>query len=191
MEPQLNLARDSSGQYAQRHSKEDNNVKQMPLVVDGSKGSLIYISQMSVCVGQQSLQREVVAYPLISATGIARCQCPTSGPQSGISESCASCGFVENSYLRMRHALSMSESFYESSSFPVFPPHSPIIFLSICTVSCEMPSKFTISIAASQVTLSQHTLLMKCMNWASGLSLFAETTLSVKAQLEANGTWNY
>ena len=166
-------------------------MKQMPLVVDGSKGSLIYISQMSVCVGQQSLQQEVVAYPLISATGIARCQCPTSGPQSGISESCASCGFVENAYLRTRHALSMTKSFYESSSFPVFPPHSLIIFLSICTVSCEMPSKFTILIAASQVTLSQHTLLMKCMNWASGLSLFAETTLSVKAQLEANGTWNY
>ena len=31
--------------------------------------------------------------------------------------------------------LSTTESFYESSSFPVFPPHSPIIFPSICTVS--------------------------------------------------------
>jgi hypothetical protein len=53
----------------------------------------------------------------------------------------------------------------------------------IFTVSCKMPSKFSISIAASQVTLSQHTLLMQCTNWAStGLSLFAETTLSVKAK---------
>ncbi|KAF9007912.1 beta and beta-prime subunits of DNA dependent RNA-polymerase [Cyathus striatus] len=47
LERQLNLARDQSGQYAQKHLKEDNNVKQM--VVAGSKGSFINISQMSVC----------------------------------------------------------------------------------------------------------------------------------------------
>jgi len=41
-----------------------------------------------------------------------------------------------------------SERFYKSSSFPVFSPHGPIIFLSICTVSCKMPSKFSILIAA-------------------------------------------
>jgi hypothetical protein len=50
--------------------------------------------------------------------------------------------------------LSTTERFYESSSFPVFSPHSPIIFLSICTVSCKMPS---ILITASQVSLSQYT----------------------------------
>ena len=52
VERQLNLAHDTSGQYAQKYLKEDNNVKQM--VVAGSKGSFINISQMSVCVGQQS-----------------------------------------------------------------------------------------------------------------------------------------
>ncbi|KAJ7500689.1 RNA polymerase II largest subunit [Mycena galericulata] len=41
----LNLARDDSGQYAQKNLKEDNNVKQT--VVAGSKGSFINISQMS------------------------------------------------------------------------------------------------------------------------------------------------
>ena len=48
---QLNLTHNTSGQYAQKHLKEDNNVKQM--VVARSKGSFINISQMSVCVGQQ------------------------------------------------------------------------------------------------------------------------------------------
>jgi len=54
VERQFNLARDTSGQYAQKHLKEDNNVKQM--VVAKSKGSFINISQMSVCVGQQSIE---------------------------------------------------------------------------------------------------------------------------------------
>ncbi|KAJ8694426.1 DNA-directed RNA polymerase II core subunit rpo21 [Pleurotus ostreatus] len=51
---QLNLARDTSGQYAQKNLKEDNNVKQM--VVAGSKGSFINIFQMLVCVGQHSVE---------------------------------------------------------------------------------------------------------------------------------------
>jgi len=54
IERELNLARDQSGQYAQKHLKEDNNVKQM--VTAGSKGSFINISQMSICVGQQSVE---------------------------------------------------------------------------------------------------------------------------------------
>ena len=54
VERQLNLARDTSGQYAQKHLKEDNNLKQM--VVAGSKGSFISILQMSVYVGQQSVE---------------------------------------------------------------------------------------------------------------------------------------
>ena len=66
VERQLNLARDTSGQYAQKHLKEDNNVKQM--VVAGSKGSFINISQMSVCVGQQSIEFRSVSviahYPI-------------------------------------------------------------------------------------------------------------------------------
>lgn len=55
IERKLNLARDQSGQYAQKNFlKEDNNVKQM--VVAGSKGSFINTSQISVCVGQQSVE---------------------------------------------------------------------------------------------------------------------------------------
>ena len=54
VEHELNLARDKSGQFAQKNLKDDNNVKQM--VVAGSKGSFINISQMSVCVGQQSVE---------------------------------------------------------------------------------------------------------------------------------------
>lgn len=54
VERQLNLAHDTSSQYAQKHLKEDNNVKQM--VVASSKGSCINISQMLVCVSQQSVE---------------------------------------------------------------------------------------------------------------------------------------
>ncbi|KAJ7151696.1 DNA-directed RNA polymerase II, subunit 1 [Mycena filopes] len=44
VERELNIARDDSGQFAQKNLKEDNNVKQM--VVAGSKGSFINISQI-------------------------------------------------------------------------------------------------------------------------------------------------
>ncbi len=56
-EQELILARDQSGQYAQKHLKEDNNVKHM--VLARSKGSFINIPQMSVCVGNRS-----VVFPL-------------------------------------------------------------------------------------------------------------------------------
>jgi DNA-directed RNA polymerase II subunit RPB1 len=49
---ELNLTRDTSGQYVQKSSKEDNNVKQT--VVAGSKGSFVNISLVSVCVGHRS-----------------------------------------------------------------------------------------------------------------------------------------
>ena len=39
VELELNLARDTSGQFAQTNVKEDNNMKQM--VIAGSKGSFI------------------------------------------------------------------------------------------------------------------------------------------------------
>ena len=61
VERQLNLARDTPGQYAQKHLKEDNNVKQT--VVAGSKGSFINISQMSACVGQQSVEGRRILVP--------------------------------------------------------------------------------------------------------------------------------
>jgi DNA-directed RNA polymerase II subunit RPB1 len=49
-------------------------------------------------------------------------------------------------------------NFYGSLYFPVFLPHSLIFFPSICTISCKTQSKFSISIAENQVTLSLHTL---------------------------------
>ncbi|KAF8834028.1 beta and beta-prime subunits of DNA dependent RNA-polymerase [Paxillus ammoniavirescens] len=54
VEGELNRACDDSGQYTQKNLKGDNNVKQM--VTAGSKGSYINISQMSVCVGQRSVE---------------------------------------------------------------------------------------------------------------------------------------
>ncbi|KAG2117377.1 uncharacterized protein F5147DRAFT_812040, partial [Suillus discolor] len=54
VERELNHARDDSGQYMQKNLKDNNNVKQM--VTAGSKGSYINISQMSVCVRQQSIE---------------------------------------------------------------------------------------------------------------------------------------
>ena len=60
VERELNLARDQSGQYMQKHLKEDSNVKQM--VTAGSKGSFINISRMSVCVGQQSVEGRHISF---------------------------------------------------------------------------------------------------------------------------------
>lgn len=59
VECELNMARDHSGQYARKNSKEDNNVKQM--VVAGSS-SFINISQMSVRVGQQSVEGKRIPF---------------------------------------------------------------------------------------------------------------------------------
>ncbi|KAI5188668.1 DNA-directed RNA polymerase II subunit RPB1 [Nematocida sp. AWRm77] len=50
----LNKARDASGTSIQRNIRSMNNIKQM--VVSGSKGSFINISQISACVGQQSVE---------------------------------------------------------------------------------------------------------------------------------------
>ncbi|KAI5191302.1 DNA-directed RNA polymerase II subunit RPB1 [Nematocida minor] len=50
----LNKARDTSGTSTQKNLRSQNNIKQM--VVSGSKGSYINISQMSACVGQQSVE---------------------------------------------------------------------------------------------------------------------------------------
>lgn len=49
----LNKARDDVGSHAEQNLPDWNNVKQM--VIAGSKGSFINISQMSACVGQQSV----------------------------------------------------------------------------------------------------------------------------------------
>ena len=100
VERQLNLARDTSGQYAQKHLKEANNVKQM--VVAGSKGSFINISQMSVCVGQQSVEGRRIPFGFRHRT-LPHFTKDDFSPESR--------GFVENSYLR---GLTPQEFFFHA-----------------------------------------------------------------------------
>jgi DNA-directed RNA polymerase II subunit RPB1 len=99
VEGHLNKARDTSGQYAQKVLKEDNNVKQM--VVAGSKGSYINISQMSVCVGQQSVEGKRIPF------GFKHRTLPHFGKDDFSPESR---GFVGNSYLR---GLTPQEFFFQ------------------------------------------------------------------------------
>ncbi|KIK60686.1 hypothetical protein GYMLUDRAFT_43543, partial [Collybiopsis luxurians FD-317 M1] len=98
VELELNLACDKSGQYAQKGLKEANNVKQM--VVAGSKGSFINILQMSVCVGQQSVEGCQIPF----------CHCTLLHftKDDFLSESQ---GFVKNSYL---HGLTLQEFFFHA-----------------------------------------------------------------------------
>jgi DNA-directed RNA polymerase II subunit RPB1 len=100
VEQQLNLARDSSGQYAQKNLKEHNNVKQM--VVAGSKGSFINISQMSVCVGQQSVEGRRIPFGFRHRT-LPHFTKDDFSPEAR--------GFVENSYLR---GLTPQEFFFHA-----------------------------------------------------------------------------
>ncbi|KAF9261934.1 beta and beta-prime subunits of DNA dependent RNA-polymerase [Marasmius fiardii PR-910] len=100
VERQLNLARDTSGRYAQKNLKEDNNVKQM--VVAGSKGSFINISQMSVCVGQQSVEGKRIPFGFRHRT-LPHFTKDDFSPEAR--------GFVENSYLR---GLTPQEFFFHA-----------------------------------------------------------------------------
>lgn len=100
VERELNLARDKSGQYAQKSLKDDNNVKQM--VVAGSKGSFINISQMSVCVGQQSVEGKRIPF------GFRHRTLPHFTKDDFSAEAR---GFVENSYLR---GLTPQEFFFHA-----------------------------------------------------------------------------
>jgi len=84
----LNRARDTSGTSAQRSLKEQNNVKQM--VVAGSKGSFINISQMTACVGQQNVEGRRIPFGFQHRT-LPHFTRDDYGPESR--------GFVENSYL--------------------------------------------------------------------------------------------
>ncbi|KAF5310405.1 hypothetical protein D9758_018889 [Tetrapyrgos nigripes] len=100
VERQLNLARDKSGQFAQKNLKDDNNVKQM--VVAGSKGSFINISQMSVCVGQQSVEGRRIPFGFRHRT-LPHFTKDDFSPEAR--------GFVENSYLR---GLTPQEFFFHA-----------------------------------------------------------------------------
>ncbi|KIP04024.1 hypothetical protein PHLGIDRAFT_76648 [Phlebiopsis gigantea 11061_1 CR5-6] len=97
---ELNQARDSAGRYAEKHLKEDNNVKQM--VVAGSKGSFINISQMSVCVGQQVVEGKRIPFGFRHRT-LPHFTKDDFSPEAR--------GFVENSYLR---GLTPQEFFFHA-----------------------------------------------------------------------------
>lgn len=96
----LNQARDSSGRSAERSLKADNNVKQM--VVAGSKGSFINISQMSACVGQQVVEGKRVPFGFKFRT-LPHFTKDDYSPEAR--------GFVENSYLR---GLTPQEFFFHA-----------------------------------------------------------------------------
>jgi DNA-directed RNA polymerase II subunit RPB1 len=96
----LNRARDVAGTSAQRSLREQNNVKQM--VVAGSKGSFINISQMTACVGQQNVEGRRIPFGFNRRTLPHFCK-DDYGPESR--------GFVENSYLR---GLTPQEFFFHA-----------------------------------------------------------------------------
>ncbi|PLW18081.1 hypothetical protein PCANC_01801 [Puccinia coronata f. sp. avenae] len=96
----LNTARDNAGRSAEQSLKDDNNVKQM--VTAGSKGSFINISQMSACVGQQSVEGKRIPYGFKYRT-LPHFTKDDYSPESR--------GFVENSYLR---GLTPQEFFFHA-----------------------------------------------------------------------------
>ncbi|KAF6751321.1 RNA polymerase II large subunit [Ephemerocybe angulata] len=98
--PGMTLRESFESGYAQKHLKEDNNVKQM--VVAGSKGSFINISQMSVCVGQQSVEGKRIPFGFRHRT-LPHFTKDDFSPESR--------GFVENSYLR---GLTPQEFFFHA-----------------------------------------------------------------------------
>ncbi|KAK9370544.1 hypothetical protein V1509DRAFT_616123 [Lipomyces kononenkoae] len=96
----LNTARDSAGRSAETSLTEANNVKQM--VVAGSKGSFINISQMSACVGQQMVEGKRVPFGFSYRT-LPHFTKDDYSPESR--------GFIENSYLR---GLTPQEFFFHA-----------------------------------------------------------------------------
>ncbi|KAJ9111879.1 hypothetical protein QFC20_002467 [Naganishia adeliensis] len=100
MKTELNKARDYAGTSAQKNLKADNNVKQM--VVSGSKGSFINISQMSGCVGQQVVEGKRIPFGF-QHRSLPHFSQDDYGPEAG--------GFVENSYLR---GLTPQEFFFHA-----------------------------------------------------------------------------
>ncbi|CAG8480442.1 9889_t:CDS:2 [Paraglomus brasilianum] len=97
---ELNTARDAAGRYAEKSLGEYNNVKQM--VISGSKGSFINISQMSACVGQQNVEGKRIPFGFKYRT-LPHFTKDDHSPESR--------GFVENSYLR---GLTPTEFFFHA-----------------------------------------------------------------------------
>lgn len=96
----LNDARDRTGSSAQKSLSEFNNFKSM--VVSGSKGSKINISQVIACVGQQNVEGKRIPFGFRHRT-LPHFIKDDYGPESK--------GFVENSYLA---GLTPSEFFFHA-----------------------------------------------------------------------------
>lgn len=96
----LNDARDKTGASAQKSLSEYNNFKSM--VVAGSKGSKINISQVIACVGQQNVEGKRIPFGFRKRT-LPHFIKDDYGPESR--------GFVQNSYLA---GLNPSEFFFHS-----------------------------------------------------------------------------
>uniref|UniRef100_A0AC35TVV7 DNA-directed RNA polymerase subunit n=1 Tax=Rhabditophanes sp. KR3021 TaxID=114890 RepID=A0AC35TVV7_9BILA len=96
----LNDARDRTGSSAQNSLTEFNNLKSM--VISGSKGSNINISQVIACVGQQNVEGKRIPFGFRHRT-LPHFFKDDYGPDSR--------GFVENSYLA---GLSPAEFFFHA-----------------------------------------------------------------------------
>ncbi|XP_055335643.1 DNA-directed RNA polymerase II subunit RPB1-like [Paramacrobiotus metropolitanus] len=96
----LNEAREKTGSSAQKSLSDYNNFKAM--VVAGSKGSKINISQVIACVGQQNVEGKRIPFGFRHRT-LPHFITDDYGPESR--------GFVENSYLA---GLTPSEFFFHS-----------------------------------------------------------------------------
>eukprot|EP01117_Protostelium_nocturnum_P012755 TRINITY_DN4718_c0_g2_i1.p1 TRINITY_DN4718_c0_g2~~TRINITY_DN4718_c0_g2_i1.p1 ORF type:complete len:1744 (-),score=622.93 TRINITY_DN4718_c0_g2_i1:65-5296(-) len=96
----LNKARDEAGKGATDSLKDTNNIKTM--VMSGSKGSAINISQMIACVGQQNVEGKRIPFGFKNRT-LPHFTKDNFGPESK--------GFVENSYLR---GLTPQEFFFHA-----------------------------------------------------------------------------
>ncbi|KAJ3406420.1 DNA-directed RNA polymerase II subunit rpb1 [Chytriomyces hyalinus] len=97
---ELNRARDSAGKSAEKSLSEHNNARQM--VIAGSKGSSVNISQMAACVGQQSVEGNRIPF------GFKNRSLPHFTKDDHSPEAR---GFVENSYLR---GLTPQEFFFHA-----------------------------------------------------------------------------
>mmetsp|Transcript_28017 Transcript_28017/g.66858 ORF Transcript_28017/g.66858 Transcript_28017/m.66858 type:complete len:1463 (-) Transcript_28017:1142-5530(-) len=96
----LNSARDNAGSNAQKVLPTTNNIKRM--VICGSKGSFINISQIIACVGQQNVEGKRI--PLgFNFRSLPHFSFENSGPETR--------GFVENSYIT---GLRPDEFFFHS-----------------------------------------------------------------------------
>ncbi|KAJ3017197.1 UNVERIFIED_CONTAM: DNA-directed RNA polymerase II subunit rpb1 [Siphonaria sp. JEL0065] len=97
---ELNKARDSAGKSAEKSLSEHNNARQM--VIAGSKGSSVNISQMAACVGQQSVEGNRIPF------GFKHRSLPHFTKDDHSPEAR---GFVENSYLK---GLTPQEFFFHA-----------------------------------------------------------------------------